>query len=247
MALTGVPQQRNTPTGSISITLTGEFRLEVAGAHVPVPHSVERMLAYLALTSRPISRLRLAGTLWIDATDSRASNNLRTALWRLHRFGYEVVSSADDRVALAPQVRVDLTELLGLTRRLIDHSDHAALGELPRLLNGIDLLPDWDDEWVIGDRERFRLLRLEALEAAAEALLERSEVGRALDVALEAVVAEPLRESARRILVRIHLAQGNRAEAVRAYRAYRDQLLDEIGLEPSMAMRELIAPLQRVT
>jgi DNA-binding SARP family transcriptional activator len=77
-------------------------------------------------------------------------------------------------------------------------------------------LPDWDDEWVVADRERFRMLRLEALERGAERLIERTEYGRAMEAALAATLSDPLRESARRLVVRVHLGEGNLASAVQA-------------------------------
>ena len=229
-------------SASAWLTLTGEFRLRVAERRIVIPHSVERVLAYLALSNRPVSRTRLAGVLWLDSSDHRAANNLRTALWRLNRFGARLVVAEDDRLILAPDVGVDVTELSVLTRSLIDSPDDETLAALPLLVGGAELLPDWDDEWVVADRERFRLLRLEALEHAADALILRMELGRALDAALGAAQSEPLRESARRLLVRVHLAGGNVAEALREFRGYEAMLMEEIGLEPSAAMRELIRP-----
>jgi DNA-binding SARP family transcriptional activator len=47
----------------------------------------------------------------------------------------------------------------------------------------------------------------------------------------------------------VYLAEGNQAEALHEYRAYRDTLHDELGLEPSTCMEELIGGLDnaRVT
>jgi DNA-binding SARP family transcriptional activator len=60
---------------------------------------------------------------------------------------------------------------------------------------------------------------------------------------LAAVSAEPLRESAHRELVEVHLAEGNVAEAVRQYDVYRHMLRRQLGLAPSPVMRRLVAPL----
>jgi len=246
MAAIGEPARGPTkevpPSGAALIHLTGEFQLLVDGGRMPVPHSVERFLAFLALANRPCSRARIAGTLWGEVADERASGNLRTALWRLNQAGPRLVLAEDDRLALASEVRVNALELGDLMRRLTG-ADPGALDQLPALLEGIDLLPDWEDEWVAADRERFRLLRLEALERAAEMLIERAELGRALEAALAATQAEPFRESARRLQVRVHLAEGNLAEALHAFATYRDLLVTEIGLEPSSAMFDLVRPL----
>ena len=56
---------------------------------------------------------------------------------------------------------------------------------------------------------------------------------------LAAVAGEPLRESAYRAIVRVHLADRERGEAVRVYRLYRRVLLEQLGAEPSPLMEEL--------
>ena len=57
---------------------------------------------------------------------------------------------------------------------------------------------------------------------------------------LEALVAEhPLRERLRRQLVLALYRGGRQAEALEAYRAARVTLIDELGLEPTPALREL--------
>ena len=65
----------------------------------------------------------------------------------------------------------------------------------------------------------------------------------ALAVGLAAVQSEPLRESAHRRVIEVHLSEGNHAEALRQYQTFRRLLADELGLPPSPAMRALVAPL----
>jgi DNA-binding SARP family transcriptional activator len=225
------------------LRLTGEFQLYVAGERLSVPHSVERVLAYLALSDRPVARTKLAETLWIDGPESRAVRNLRTALWRLHRIDDRLIAYIEDRLALVPDVAVDLARLRALIRRLIEGGDEQALRDVSELVWCAELLPDWDDEWVIADRERFRLLRLEALERAAETLLARGDLSRALEAALGSAVSEPLRESARRLIVEVQIAEGNRAEALQGYDQYRALLRTELGIEPSPALEALVSGL----
>ncbi|MEU4673929.1 BTAD domain-containing putative transcriptional regulator [Amycolatopsis sp. NPDC023774] len=229
----------------VSLHLTGAFELCLYGRAVAVPHAVERLLAYLALTGRPIARSRVAGTLWRDSEEIRAAKCLRTALWRLQRVDAGIVTTADDRVGLGADVPVDVSELLGLAQSLVrDPVDPDAFAGLPRLLDRRDLLPDWDEDWVVLDRERYRLLRLEALESAATEMLAQHRLPDALLVASAAVQSEPLRDSARRLIVRIQLEQGNLVEALRSYQQYRALLGSEFGLEPSAAMQNLVAVLR---
>jgi DNA-binding SARP family transcriptional activator len=233
------------PTAARSrLSLTDEFELVMDGRDVGLPHSVERVVAYLGLSSQPVHRLKLAGALWPDAPESRAARSLRTALWRLNRGGIPIVDVHEDRVALQPAIRVDVTELFELCRRMLEAGANDGVEHIGLLIDSAELLPDWDDEWVGADRERFRILRLEALEIGAERLIERTEYGRAMEAALAATLSDPLRESARRLVIRIHLAEGNIASAIQAYEEYRSLLDLEIGVEPSAAMRMLIEPYQ---
>jgi Bacterial transcriptional activator domain. len=57
---------------------------------------------------------------------------------------------------------------------------------------------------------------------------------------LAAVSGEPLRESAHRQLIEVHLAEGNRVEALRQYEAYRQLMRDELGLGPSPHIVNLV-------
>jgi DNA-binding SARP family transcriptional activator len=61
-----------------------------------------------------------------------------------------------------------------------------------------------------------------------------------VQVGLAAVAAEPLRESAHRLLIQGHLAEGNLAEAVRQYDFYRTLLSRELGIEPSPTIKRLV-------
>jgi DNA-binding SARP family transcriptional activator len=63
--------------------------------------------------------------------------------------------------------------------------------------------------------------------------------------AARGVQAEPLRECARRLVMQVQIAQGNVAEAIHTYREYRSLLRQELGLEPSPLMDQLIQPLHR--
>jgi DNA-binding SARP family transcriptional activator len=225
------------------LTLMGEFELLIRGHQLRVPRSAERVLTYLALAGRPVARTRLTGVLWEDGSGQGAAKSLRTTLWRIRRAGADLVLARDDRLRLCPDVTVDVTDMTVLAKRLIHQPDAEALTRLPLLVECAELLPDWDDEWVVADRERYRLLRLEALERAASALAERSCFGDALVAALAAAQADPLRESARRLVVQVRIAQGNAAEAIRSYREYQALLRREFDLEPSRLMDQLIHPL----
>jgi len=228
--------------GRASLSLLHAFELRCDGRLVNLPRSAQRLLAFVALHEHPLQRVYVAGTLWIDATDDRAGASLRSSLWRLNRPGHLLVEATSTHLRLAPDVDVDLRRALAVAHRLLDGSaDAADLDAGEEVLRG-ELLPDWYDEWLLFERERFRQVSLHALEAVAERLVHAGEVARALEAALSAVRSEPLRESAHRVLIRVHLAEGNRIEALRQYELCRRLLRDRLGVEPSSQLDELLEP-----
>lgn len=221
-------------SGAVRLRLVGEFELRGGDRALRVCPSAQRLLAFLALAGRPVRRTVVAGALALEADESRAAARLRSMLWRVPRpGGVALVDAGPQRVCLAPAVRVDYRETEGAVA--------AGGGELAALAE--DLLPDWDDDWVVVERERYRQSRLHALEQLCLRHREAGEYDLALRAGLTAVSGEPLRESAHRRVVEVHLAEGNAAEALRQYETFRRLLRADLGLPPSPAIRALVAPL----
>ncbi|SDO16934.1 DNA-binding transcriptional activator of the SARP family [Nakamurella panacisegetis] len=197
-----------------------------------LPEGSMRLLVFVSIQG-PSNRRHIAATLWPDVNASRAAGNLRSALWRLRPAGVELVASTTRTISLAADVLVDVAQL--------DHwSDRVLNGRatVDDLLTGLpvdtfDLLPEWDDDWVVAERTRLRQRALHALEAAGRDLLSLGRHADALTSVLCAVRADPLRESARRLLIEVHLAEGNRTDAQQVYASYRATLRRELGMEPS--------------
>jgi DNA-binding SARP family transcriptional activator len=229
------------------LTLLGGFELRLGRRLVELAPGAERVVAYVALHGGPASRANVAGNLWPEMREERALANLRSALWRLRQHGVRIVVAHGDRVSLAPTVSVDFVDLRSAARGFLDGRIPGDNAELDRLVAGGELLGDWYDEWVFTEREQFRQLRLQALERMAVELAAGMHFGRAAETALAAVTTEPLRESAQRALIAVHLAQGNRSEAIRQYCAYRKLVRDELDLEPSQQMADLIGSVPRAT
>jgi len=228
------------PSARASLSLLDAFELRCDGELVGLPVSAQRLLAFLALHERPLLRPYVAGTLWIDVSDDRAGASLRSSLWRLNRSGHRLVDATSTRLGLAAGIDVDVRSSLALARRLLDGTAPAEeLDSAEASLNG-EVLPDWYDDWLVFERERFRQLSLHALEVLSDRLLAAGRLGGALGAALAAVRGEPLRESAHRALIRVHLAEGNRAEALRQRELCRGLLRERLGAEPSPQLDELL-------
>jgi len=226
----------NTRPARASLRLLGRFRLEYGGEVAGVCTGGQRLLAYLGLRQHA-TRTVLAGTLWPDATEQRALGSLRTTLWKLHRERPPVVACDRETLTLVDTVNVDVRAMSESALRLVRTSGPAQAPDstpppLGPLLTG-DLLPGWDEDWILLERERLRQLRLHALETMAGNLAAHGQHALALEAALESVRMDPLRESAHRAVVAVHLAEHNLTEAVRHYNAFRGLLRTELGVEPS--------------
>jgi DNA-binding SARP family transcriptional activator len=231
---------RRTPQLAVDLHLLRGFQLLAGGRSIEVPPGVQRLLAFLALHDRPMHRTYVAGKLWLDCSEERAHANLRSTLWRSQRCGHRLVRAIDSRIELATEVRVDLHVATADARRLVDGSARNDDLSLRRLDLAGELLPDWYDDWALVERERYRQLCLHALESLSEQLTRLGRFGEAAEAALAAIATDPLRESARRALIAVHLEEGNASEAIREYRRYRSLLAEQLGLVPSERLEELV-------
>jgi DNA-binding SARP family transcriptional activator len=227
------------------LTLLGGFGLIYHDQEVSLAPGPQKLLAFLALHLRPLLRTYVAGSLWPDGTEARSAASLRSMLWRLRAVRPPVVRATSSHLCLADGLAVDAREVTAAVRRLVDRSTPCPAYELdPVRLTG-ELLPDWSaDGWVLVERERLRQLCLHGLEAMAERLLALGRYCDAIDTGLAAVRGEPLRESAHRVLISAHLAEGNHWEALRQFRWYERILREELGIEPSLRMTQLVSDLR---
>ena len=233
-----------TPAGAqtpVRLGLLGGFRLNIEDEDVPLPMNAQRLVCFLALHDRPLLRTFVGGSLWGGSTEHRAGGSLRSALWRLHHPTYTLVALTSDHIELSPTVAVDLREGEALAHRVLDPSqDLDDVAEVNEDVLAADLLPDWTEDWVLMERERYHQLRLRALEALCRRLTAKGRFGQAVQAGLAAVSGEPLRESARAALIEAHLAEHNVGAALREYETFRELLHSELGRDPSEDLRALI-------
>ncbi len=213
---------------------TGQRRFEV-------PEGSKRLLVFVALSTGKIERRRAAGALWPSGDEVRAAGNLRSALWRLRSAGINALTCDKQTLALRPGTLVDVDLVCEWAERVTDATvPTSELAALEWRTDALDLLPGWYDDWVLFERERVRQRLLHALEALSRRLLAADRYADAAEAALGAVRAEPLRESAQRTLLQVHLSEGNLGEAWRAFQQYRRLLAAELGVAPSADLTAMI-------
>ncbi len=224
--------------GGTTVTLLQRFEVRSGHERVELPPAAQRVIAFLALHDGMLNRVYVAGKLWTNSSQTGANASLRTILWRLKRMPSPVVAVTATQVSLAPEVVVDFRDAAAIAQRVSTGAPRCDDLEFLGILQIRELLPDWYDDWVVIERERFRQARLHALEALCAAEMRLGRYGKALAAGLSAVAHEPLRESAHCAVMRVHLAEGNRIEALRQYEFCRRSLV-RLGLEPSHEIERL--------
>jgi hypothetical protein len=235
------------PAAGRRVTVLGSFTLTVDDTPVPLGVDSRRLVAYLAVHPRPQERVALAADLWPGVTPAAARRMLDDAaaavavpgLFAEFSGNAESVSDPDAPLALAADVEVDLADALGLIRALPD----IPLTDSPDTgLLAADILPGWTATWIAVERERFRQLRLYALEEHSLRLTAAGRYEEAVAMARTAAHAAPSRESARRALIEAYLAQGDISAAVAEYDDYQELLRSSVGGPAPTGLEALFPP-----
>jgi len=235
------PAIRDRPGTGTVVHLLGRFEITRDGSPVDVPASTHRLVAFLALRGGPVERSQVASCLWLDKSEERAHANLRSSLWRLRHQEMPLVATAVTSLSLLSDVSVDLHALLARARQLITENVPVDLSTVDVAALGADLLPAWYDDFVELERERFRQTRLHALEALSRRSARAGAFAEAVDAGLAAVSVDPMRESAHRVVIEAHLAEGNQSDALLQFRRLATILHQQLGIRPSQRTCDLVA------
>ena len=236
----------------MQVRLFGELEAVAEGVPVPVRGAKQRaLLALLALQrGRPVSADRLIDVLWGDGQASNPANALQAQIGQLRRtFGATAILTSEAGYALAvgpDDVNVvRFGRLVAEGRRLAGDGEaalaSAVLGEALGLRRGEPLAEFADAGFADAERVHLEELTLVAVEARAGADLMLGRHGE-LAAELEALCRRhPLRERLWELHILALYRAGRQAEALRAYTEVRDRLVDELGIDPGPALRELQA------
>jgi YVTN family beta-propeller protein len=114
-----------------------------------------------------------------------------------------------------------------------DVKNAKAVAALAESLVRQPFLPGDEGTWVEEKRRELSEIRVRALKVLVDACLRLGDAGEAANWAEQVIALEPFRESGYRLLMEMHVAAGNRAEALRVYERCRRLLAEELGAYPS--------------
>jgi DNA-binding SARP family transcriptional activator len=234
--------------------LLGPLWVGVDGRAVPVGSPKHRVLlaALLLSAGRPVSVADLVEALWADAPPDRPRRALQTYVTRLRALleeadpgaGLLIVTCADGYLIDVAEEQLDL---LRFQRRLADAD---RLGPEEESIVLVEALAEWRGEPLddvpseVLRREavaRLREQRIRVLERRIELDLRRGRHTELIAELRTLTAQEPLRERLWALLMTALQGSGRRSDALAAYRAARQHLVDELGLEPGEELQHVHA------
>ncbi len=217
------------------------------------------VLAYLALCHYPVSRDELADLVWPDGLTAAWERDLSAVVSKVRA----ALDSVDlgpllhgalgcYELQLPPTSRIDVEDAV----RFVEDAETAwRVGNrdvaVPAAAAAANLarrpfLPAERGLWIERRRDDLRATLLRALDVLAQGLTGGPYQDDALRYTKEAIALDPYRETSYVQLMRLHMSQGNRAEALRAYEQCRALLAHDLGVTPSSptqaVYREVLGP-----
>jgi DNA-binding SARP family transcriptional activator len=217
------------------------------GTELTISEGGWALIAALAVDERAVSRDTLCDRLWPDMPLETARNALKMCVRRTRQQlgDPDAILSVKSAYVLGGGVEVDVRGLPALrsaVQRGTDATTELAVARsfFERLKHGrAHAFSRW--EWFTNTERMLQAATRELGEFLARAALRCADSAGALKIAEFLVGVDPLDEAARGIKIEAHLATENRAAAILEYQHYRKLLDEELGVEPSAQLKELLS------
>jgi predicted ATPase/DNA-binding SARP family transcriptional activator len=197
-----------------------------------------RELFFFLLGSGPVTKDQIGAELWPDASAQTLRNSFHTCLHQVRR-----TLGRSDWITFRGG-RYEFNRTLEHTYDVADLEGAADAGDLARVIaiyQGDYLIDVAGAAWIDERRETLRQTFERSLLALADARATDGRVEESIDLYQRAVSHDPLLESAHRAIISLHLIQGDRAAAVRQYKALTELLATELQTTPSPQTTALLS------
>jgi DNA-binding SARP family transcriptional activator len=227
----------------LQIRLLGQFDVRVDGRRVTITtRAAQSLLAYLALTAGSSQRReKLAGMLWPEISEEAARKNLRHELWRIRKaISTQQAWKSEYLVAdeLTLRFNTEADYWLDIAQLERPDMDLQALIANLSLYQG-ELLPGFYDEWITLERERVQAVFEARMEQLLEQLITAERWIAVQEWGERWLTLSGAREPAYRALMLASGARGDMAKVASLYRRCTDELMEQLGVEPSPETRAL--------
>ena len=229
----------------------GPLLVERGEQTVPVRSRQRLILAMLLMNAgRPVSVDRLIDEMWGDNPPDGPVNTLQVHVSQLRRAlaagNATILTQPPGYLLRTSPAQLDLLMFEQLAHRgndLLDAGEHAqaaqALGEALALWRGPPLENLADGPFVASARSFLDERRLGVTEDRLRLLLELRRDREVIEIGEGLLTTHPLRESVWETVILALYRSGRQADALARYRACRDLLLDELGVEPMPSLQML--------
>jgi DNA-binding SARP family transcriptional activator len=234
----------------VEFRILGPLEVWHEGRPVRIGGAKERALLVLLLlhAGEPVSVDRLIDELWGESPPATARKSLHVRVAGLRRAlrGDALITRGD---AYLIRLQPDQFDLKRFEQLLSDGSDALAAGDAPGAITALrEALALWRgpaladfayESFAQVPIARLEELRLHALERRIEAQLQLSLHAEVIAELEELVAAHPSRERLRGLLMLALYRDGRQTQALELYRRTREELVEELGIEPSPALQML--------
>jgi ATP/maltotriose-dependent transcriptional regulator MalT/DNA-binding SARP family transcriptional activator len=252
---TGLPAALALESSSlpVGVSVLGRFEVTDGGRTVELGSGQgAQLLKLVAVSGGAVHAERAIETLWPEVDPTAGRNRLRTVLNRLREAAGDVVRREGELLALAPDVRLDLTQFHGEAREALALGRGAGAAAVAIARSAIaryrgDLLPhDLYEEWADEPRDAARRTMLDVLDLCAAAAADRGDLDETRRLVERSIELAPYDEERYLSVASILRDQGRRGAALSVLHRARSTLA-RIGIDPPRELVELEASVAAVT
>jgi DNA-binding SARP family transcriptional activator len=234
-----VPLAHATPSfertdDDLGLKLLGPFELTGCKRKQPRRQATSKLLAYLAIQRRPVSRDELLEVLWPGDDPRRSASRFYQAASEARKLlGDAFVRERDTYNLDREQLRIDVDELDWLREQAHgaeEEHEPALLDRALGLFRG-EPLAGTDALWADSEQRRLTSLRLNLLERVGRLRLESGDAPGALEAADEAAMLDGSNECIVQLAMEAEAALGRREAVVERYSRLCRELDENFGLE----------------
>lgn len=218
------------------------------GRPIDVSQRVLLLLAALQVRRRPVDREELCEMLWTGEDPTGAANALKMTVRRarVQCGDPQIVEYKNNLYSLGPHVQIEVDRVRYACEAALRETARSArersdLQETYRLLSAGRPTYLLDNEWFAGTEAMLVNLQMQLGEALAREVMEREQYASAPDLARMMLECDPCDETAWELLIRTHLANGDREAATRTFREYWRSVATQLQAAPSQRLEKLLA------
>ncbi len=201
------------------------------------------LLFYLASSRKSLQREALLSFFWPDRERMASQPILRTMIHDLRKHLGANLQGDDHSLSLSGDVRIDVQEFsftIGSPSPELESLSNALALYQGDFLEGFSLHePDQFDDWVISERERYKLEAIRGFTQLSRLYEKQPDPSKALEQMRRALSYNLFQEDLQREVMRLLFLNGDRTGVVRQYESLRKLLDEEMGVLPMKETRKL--------